>query len=173
MLFVGVEFQPNDPEFSGGREPLQHRRDSARHEGGLEVEFTPLEGQAPFGPWLIETRCFDLGPGELEDFVASNDRSIQWFDMDQLALPVIARPRSDGDRFVPMGMTSSKRVSRFLTHSQTDAALRKQAFVVADQKGILWVAPIRRAGLCRVGQASRKVLEIRVSRQDLFHTNNS
>lgn len=137
---------------------------------GVEI---PQEGQVSFGPWLIESRCVDLGPGELEDFVACNDPSIQWFDRDQLALPVIARRRSDGDRFVPMGMASPKRVSRFLTHSQTDAALRRQAFVIADQTEILWVAPIRRAGLCRVGQASRKVLEIRVSRQDLFHTNNS
>ncbi len=126
----------------------------------------PQEGQVPFGPWLIESQCVELMPGQLEAFKASSDPTIQWFDIDQLAWPLIARPRIDGDRFVPMGLTIAKRVSRFLTHSQTDTALRRQAFVIADQRGILWVAPVRRAGQCQVTASTRKVMAIRVGRRD-------
>lgn len=129
---------------------------------GIEI---PQEGQIPFGPWLIESQCLDLVPGQLEAFKAASDPTVQWFDMDYLAWPLIARPRSDGDRFVPMGLTSPKRVSRFLTHSQTDAALRRQAFVIADQQGVLWVAPVRRAGQCRVTADTRKVIAIRVRKR--------
>jgi len=126
----------------------------------------PQEGQVPFGPWLIESQCVDLMPGQLEAFKASSNPTVQWFDVDQLAWPLIARPRIDGDRFVPMGLTSAKRVSRFLTHSQTDAALRRQAFIIADQRGILWLAPVRRAGQCQVTASTRKVMAIRVGRRN-------
>lgn len=130
---------------------------------GVEI---PQEGQVPFGPWLIESQCVDLVPGQWEALRTSGDPSIQWFDMDQLAWPLIARQRTDGDRFVPMGQTSPKRVSRFLTHSQTDTALRRLVFVIADQRGILWVAPVRRSGQCAVTAETRRVIAIRVSKRN-------
>jgi len=130
-----------------------------------EIEI-PQEGQVRFGTWLIESQCLNLLPGQLEALKASRNPTVQWFDMDQLTLPLIARRRTDGDRFVPMGQTSPKRVSRFLTHSQTDAALRRQAFIIADQRGILWVAPVRRAGDCAVTAETRRVIAIRVSKRN-------
>ncbi|MBN2511826.1 MAG: tRNA lysidine(34) synthetase TilS [Sedimentisphaerales bacterium] len=139
------------------------RQETSLPAEGVEI---PQEGQVPFDPWLIESRCFDLVPGQLEAFMAQNDPSIQWFDMDQVAWPLIARPRTDGDRFMPMGQSSPKRVSRFLTHSQTDTALRRQTFIIADQRGILWLAPVRRAGQCRVTADTRKVVAIRVSKRN-------
>lgn len=122
----------------------------------------PQSGCVAFGKWRICCQIFALQAGRMEAFIALKDPHCQWFDAEQVALPLTARARKAGDRFVPYGMTAPKRVCKFLTESQTDQSLRKQAFILSSPAGILWLAPLRRSDTAPVTSRTKTILEIRI-----------
>ena len=67
-----------------------------------------IPGEVRVGGWAIRAELFTLDtlppPGE-----HSED-----FDLQALALPLIVRPRQDGDRMQPFGSSSLKKVSRLM-----------------------------------------------------------
>lgn len=120
----------------------------------------PKSGCIKLGLWTIHSQILELQAGQLEMFVAKKDPHCQWFDVEQLAFPIIARTRKVGDRFVPYGTKTQKRIGKFLTETQVDKSLRKKAFVVENQTGILWLAPLRRSILAPVMAQTKRVLTL-------------
>lgn len=125
----------------------------------------PVPGTITFGNWLIRCEVFELQGDQFRAFIARNDPHCQWFDLEQLAAPLIARTRKTGDRFIPYGMRTPKRISKFLTESQVDKSIRKEVFIVGNATGILWVAPIRRSALAPITAKTRTAAAITISRQ--------
>lgn len=123
----------------------------------------PRTGSVIFGNWTIHSEILDLSQNQLNAFMAKKDPYCQWFDLEQIAFPLIARTRKTGDSFVPFGMKKAKRVGKFLTDTQTDQTVRKQAFVVDSPNGILWLAPFRRSALAPIRNGSKNALCISIS----------
>jgi tRNA(Ile)-lysidine synthase len=90
-------------------------------------------------------------------------------DADYVRGPLTLRPRRPGDAFVPLGAppkgaprAGRQTVSDFLTNAKLPAARRREVFVVADEEGIIYLAPLRIADHTRVRESTRRVLRITV-----------
>ncbi len=122
----------------------------------------PRTGCVVFGKWRICCEVFPLQAGRLEAFIAQKDPNCQWFDAERVALPLTARTRKTGDRFVPYGMTTPKRAGKFLTESQIAPSARKQTFILSSPDGILWLAPLRRSTIAPITNQTKTILEVRL-----------
>ncbi len=82
-------------------------------------------------------------------------------DRANIALPLTIRPTTDGDRFVPFGMSGSKLVSDFLTDRKVNLFDKQRQLVVADATGkILWIVGHRTSNLCRITPTTQQTLRI-------------
>ena len=104
----------------------------------------------------------------------SKIESVEWFDLDNVKLPLVVRSREDGDRFVPLGLREEKKVGKFLTAAKVPQQIRKKVFIVADAEKIIWVWPIRIGEQAKValvsakhravaGSGTRKILQLRIT----------
>ena len=83
-------------------------------------------------------------------------------DADYVRGPLTLRPRRPGDAFVPLGAPGRQTVSDFLTNAKLPAARRREVFVIADEEGIIYLAPLRIADHTRIRETTRRVLRITV-----------
>ncbi|HOQ05042.1 MAG TPA: tRNA lysidine(34) synthetase TilS [Anaerohalosphaeraceae bacterium] len=116
-----------------------------------------------FGPWRITAELLEGGLRE-RTVLKGPGSWIEYFDADRITGPIRVRLRKPGDRFVPLGMSQSKRVGKFLTLSKVDSTLRKGVFVVEDSRKILWVVPIRISEEAKIGPQTARILKITLSK---------
>jgi len=81
-------------------------------------------------------------------------------DWNKLAPPVSVRSIRSGDRFRPLGLKGSKKVSDYLIDRKVPRVYRDEIPVVCDQKGIVWLVGYEIAERVRVDTLTRKVLRI-------------
>ena len=123
-----------------------------------------FRGQAVTLPDGRILRCEEL-PLDAAAFAAhrANPRpGTEWLDADCVRGPLMIRPRRPGDAFVPLGAPGRQTVSDFLTNTRLSAARRGEVFVVADEEGIIYLAPLRIADHTRIRETTRRVLRITV-----------
>ncbi len=96
-------------------------------------------------PFLVSNAFgFTIEQSEKDETQAySSDKNTECVDFQKVTLPLILRPWQSGDRFYPLGMKGSKKVSDFLTNAKVNPADRKNQLVLADQNGIIWVVGMR------------------------------
>jgi tRNA(Ile)-lysidine synthase len=123
-----------------------------------------MQGSICFSDWLIETEILPADKCDIESFKQKKDNFVEWFDLEQIKPPLIARCRLKGDRFKPFGLGVSKKIGKFITSAKIDSERRKRAFLISDNEKILWLVPIRRSSEAEVYNRSRKVLKIKVFR---------
>ena len=61
-----------------------------------------------------------------------------------------------------VGVAGEKKISRFLQDGQFDAEIKKYAFVIADGKKVLWLAPVRMSDAVKIENKTHRILEIRI-----------
>jgi tRNA(Ile)-lysidine synthase len=86
-------------------------------------------------------------------------------DFDLVHQPVVVRARRCGDRFQPLGMTSEKKLGKFLTGAGVSQEQRDRLLVLCDAERILWVCPIRIDHRARVTDRTRRVLCLEVTKR--------
>lgn len=145
----------------------------ARRQRGQIVIEVPAE---PVAMGIVPLECpgrCDLGDGrqivcetaplEKQAFARhrrTNPPGVEMLDADQVNGPLIARPRRDGDAFVPLGAPGRQSVSNFLTNCKLPIALRERVICICDGSGIVYLAPLRIDDRLRVTDATRRVLRI-------------
>jgi tRNA(Ile)-lysidine synthase len=85
-------------------------------------------------------------------------------DLDALRLPVTARRRAQGDRFIPFGMGGFKKVKDFLIDQKVPRAEREKIPVLADGEKIIWLVGFRVDERVRVSDKTRRILFLKASR---------
>jgi tRNA(Ile)-lysidine synthase len=80
------------------------------------------------------------------------------FDQAALVGKLSWRVWQSGDRLHPLGMHGTKLVSDLLTEAKIDHTKRKQARVLADEEGILWVCGVRRSDRALVTDHTSRIL---------------
>mgnify|MGYP001253973163 CR=1 FL=1 len=75
----------------------------------------------------------------LED-IRKSGPGVAFFDMDKISFPLILRNRLPGDRFTPLGMTGSKKVSKYLINQKVPGESRLKLPVVLSNYKIIWLA---------------------------------
>ena len=147
-------------EFKGGtvwRERGQLTFCSARPERPL-----PASGKIGLGE-MLQLSAGTLHLSRLRrkdvDLRAGDDRQAV-MDLDRLMLPLHARPWQPGDRFQPLGMQHTKKVSDFLTDVKVPPSRRADVLVVCSGKEIVWIAGYRLAEQARVRRNSTQLAKL-------------
>jgi len=122
-----------------------------------------VPGQTRFGRYLIETSVLKAEQTRIKKFKTDKNNFIEWFDLNELKLPLIVRPREVGDRFRPLGLASEKKVGKFLTSAKVPYRLRRKMLVVADSEKIIWLWPIRISEQAKLTAGTRKILQLQIT----------
>lgn len=93
------------------------------------------------------------------------DSHIACLDADSFSLPLEWRAPLPGERFRPFRMQGSQTVNQYLTNRHRSRTEKMEARVVADTKGILWLAGERIAHRAAVTPTTQHILLITLENQ--------
>lgn len=98
-------------------------------------------------------------PGNAPDDLTTGGPLVAWIDAGAAARGLVLRNVRPGDRFVPLGMSGSKKLQDLFVDDQVPRRERARAAVVTDADGtILWVVGHRLAEPARATSGSAAVL---------------
>ena len=86
--------------------------------------------------------------------------NIALLDADKVEFPLMLRRWSEGDTFIPFGMTGRKKVSDFLIDGKVSMAEKNRQFVLISGTEIAWLAGRRIADPFRITDSTERVLRI-------------
>ena len=86
--------------------------------------------------------------------------TVALLDADTLEYPLTLRRWSEGDTFVPFGMTGRKKVSDFLIDGKVSMAEKGRQFVLLSGNEIVWLVGRRIADAYRITNKTERVLRI-------------
>lgn len=119
----------------------------------------PGETPLPDGRRIVCT----TGPIDRAAFQAhcrSHPPGVEMLDADAIRGGLCCRARRRGDRFHPLGSPGRQSVSDFLTNARLGRADRTAVLCLADEEGIVYLAPLRIDQRARVTPATRRVLRV-------------
>mgnify|MGYP006279153559 CR=1 FL=1 len=137
-------------ELSGGRiwREREHLRFVSDGEGKDPVSPKPVPWDTPVelpgGPLRIERLAEP--PSDLD----SGTSTVAYADAAALQAPLRVRPWQPGDRFQPLGMQGTKRVSDFLTDAKVPPHRRSRVWVLCSGERIAWIVGHRLSHAVRV-----------------------
>ncbi|MFC3417103.1 tRNA lysidine(34) synthetase TilS [Algoriphagus hitonicola] len=85
-------------------------------------------------------------------------RSNAMLDLEQLEFPLVIRNWVIGDRFIPLGMKNSKKVSDFLIDLKIPLAQKSKIKVLVSGGKIAWVIGLRIADWAKYDASTRKII---------------
>lgn len=77
------------------------------------------------------------------DINLKHPANIEYIDASELADVFILRKWKNGDKFIPLGMKGTKKVSDFLTDQRIPSAEKKNQLVLLNRNKIVWVVGLR------------------------------
>ena len=86
--------------------------------------------------------------------------NVALLDADKVVFPLTLRRWSEGDTFIPFGMTGRKKVSDFLIDGKVSMAEKNRQFVLISGTEIAWLAGRRIADPFRITDSTERVLRI-------------
>lgn len=89
-----------------------------------------------------------------------NEHGKEYVSADKLCDRFQLRKWENGDRFYPLGMKGSKKVSDFLTEQKIDSGERKNQLVLTSNRQIVWVVNLRIDDRFKVKKNTEKVYEL-------------
>jgi tRNA(Ile)-lysidine synthase len=92
------------------------------------------------------------------DVTIDSHRANAMLDLDRLAFPLTIRNWELGDRFIPLGMKSSKKISDFLIDLKVPMLKKPMVKVLISEGEIAWVIGYRIADWAKKTAATRKIL---------------
>jgi len=119
-----------------------------------------LPGKTVFENCTIETEILkNTGVKNIKN----KNNLVEFFNFEQIKLPLIVRYRQQGDKFKPFGQNRLKKVGKFLTSEKIDSEQRNKTFIISDSDSIIWVAPIRRSNKAIIDSNTPQILKITIS----------
>lgn len=89
-----------------------------------------------------------------------NTNTREYISEDKIKNHFILRRWKEGDRFYPLGMKNSKKISDFLTEQKVKTSERKEQLVLTNSGNIVWVVGIRIDERYKISSSTKKVLEL-------------
>jgi tRNA(Ile)-lysidine synthase len=96
-----------------------------------------------------------------EDKSLTRDKSIALLDLSKLEFPLKIRRWEEGDRFQPLGMKGSKKLSDFFTNQKLSRFEKEKVWVLCDSKTIVWVVGWRIDERYKISPATTLVLKLK------------
>lgn len=82
-------------------------------------------------------------------------------DLDQLSFPLTIRTWREGDRFIPLGMKNSKKISDFLIDLKIPLVKKQEIRILESGEKIAWIIGYRIADWAKHTAATRKTLYLK------------
>ena len=117
--------------------------------------FLEAEDQVKFDGFYLKSSIINNGKYK-------KDRNIGYFDFDKLDFPLKIRTRLPGDRFVPLGHMSEKKLKDFFIDQKIDRNKRDEIPLVLSDNKIIWIASLRISDRYKVTSSTKKILKIEV-----------
>lgn len=114
------------------------------------------QDKAALGPWIMH---FRIEPGN--QISEAPDRAT--VDSTKIRFPLVWRRWKAGDRFKPLGMNQTKKISDFLIDEQVPLTEKERITVVLSGEDIVWVAGYRIDERYKVTAKTRSVLSMRLA----------
>ena len=102
------------------------------------------------------------------DELAENDESVAYFDPETVSFPIEVRNFKPGDRFSPLGMTTSKKLQDYFTDIKLPKFLRSRVPIFISKDEIMWLGGIRLDNRFKVTDKKKEVLMIKLIRPRWF-----
>lgn len=146
-------------ELSGGLEAFRARKKVLIGEKTEEKEFDPIEliagNSVEFDGRTLNVEIVDRGK---EKFVATRNHEL--ISADDLIDLFILRRWKPGDKFMPLGMNSFKKVSDFLNEQKVPSLKKKEQFVLENNNNIVWVVGLRIDNRYKLKEETKKVCKL-------------
>ena len=97
----------------------------------------------------------------------SKDSNIAYLDADKVVFPFIIRSWQQGDKFMPLGMNSEKKLSDFMIDEKIPVNLKKRLPIFESDNQIFWIAGYRIDNRFKVTENTKTVLIIKLEPQDV------
>ena len=146
-------------ELSDGLEAFRARKKVLIGKKIQEKEFQPIEITAG------ESKQFDgrtitieiINRGQEKYLASQNFELISADDLEEL---FILRKWKSGDKFIPLGMSSFKKVSDFLNEQKVPSVEKKEQFVLENNDNIVWVVGLRIDNRYKLKPETQKVCKL-------------
>ncbi len=125
------------------------------HEEFHDVWVEDGQDKAALGPWVLHVR-------KERGKTISSDRSVATVDASTLRFPLLWRKWKPGDRFVPFGMTKTKKLSDFLVDEQVPLVEKDRVTVICSGDEVVWVAGYRPDNRYKITAKTETVLTLRL-----------
>lgn len=89
-----------------------------------------------------------------------NNKNVEFISADNISSSFIIRRWQFGDRFYPIGLNGSKKVSDFLSDLKLSSLEKQNQLVLTNNKKIVWVVGCRLDERFKVSTHSRKILKL-------------
>ncbi|MBU1864379.1 MAG: tRNA lysidine(34) synthetase TilS [Candidatus Omnitrophica bacterium] len=89
-------------------------------------------------------------------------KTVEYFDLKRLSLPLSIRTRREGDRFKPLGMKGSKKLKDLLMEKKIPRYKRDLVPLITSNDDIIWVVPFSISDSYKITSATKQVLKITV-----------
>jgi len=121
-----------------------------------------IPGKVRYGRYIIEVAILSTHDVHISQIREDARHGSECLDWDALRPPLVIRRRRPGDRFLPLGQPTDKKVGKFLTDARIPKESRDEVLVVEDQERIVWLCPVRISDRVKATNSTRLVLEITV-----------
>ena len=90
----------------------------------------------------------------------NNNRTVEFIKGDSLKDKFVLRKWNAGDRFYPLGMKGSKKISDFLNEQKIPSANKKEQLVLTNSGKIVWVLGLRIDDRVKITRDTKRVYEL-------------
>ena len=97
----------------------------------------------------------------------SNNHLIKYFDYDKIEEKIVIRNRVAGDKMIPLGMNSSKKIKDILINSKIPRDERDNIPVLCFDDKISWVVGVKTSQEFRITNETKRVLKIAFEREKI------
>lgn len=87
----------------------------------------------------FNSQSLSISKVDFSDVKLTSEKNIEYVDGDLTGENFIIRKWKEGDKFKPIGMSGTKKISDYLNDIKTEAKLKKNQFVLISRNKIVWV----------------------------------
>ena len=90
------------------------------------------------------------------------NRYTKWFDYDKITTSLLLRTRKEGDYLTIDDALHTQSVKRYMVNEKIPKMMRSSIYMLADGSHILWIPGYRISTHYRVGENTKRILEVRL-----------
>ena len=90
------------------------------------------------------------------------NRYTKWFDYDKITTSLLLRTRKEGDYLTIDDALHTQSVKRYMVNEKIPKKMRGSMYMLADGSHILWIPGYRTSTHYRVGENTKRILEVRL-----------